>query len=75
MCNGICDRYKAKKPNNNIGRYSNGQKRCNSCEIFINWNGLRCPCCNNRLRTKPRSLKYKEKYNQTQHNEFGISMK
>ena len=31
------------------------------CEIFINWEGLWCPCCGYRLRTKPRNLKYKAK--------------
>jgi hypothetical protein len=25
----------------------------------MTWNGLWCPCCNYRLRTKPRNLKYK----------------
>ena len=44
-CNNLCNRYKAKKPNN-IGRYLSGQKRCNSCDVYINWDGLWCPCCN-----------------------------
>ncbi|MDQ4101194.1 MAG: hypothetical protein M3115_03285, partial [Thermoproteota archaeon] len=38
-----------------------GQKRCQICEIFIKWDGLWCPCCGYRLRTKPRNLKYKAK--------------
>ncbi|MEW5841150.1 MAG: hypothetical protein AB1753_09120, partial [Thermoproteota archaeon] len=37
------------------------QKRCQICEIFIKWDGLWCPCCGYRLRTKPRNLKYKAK--------------
>jgi hypothetical protein len=41
-CNGICKRYKIKKPNG-TGRYSAGQKRCNLCDIFIQWEGLFCP--------------------------------
>ena len=43
------------------GRYEIGQKRCQICEIFIKWDGLWCPCCGYRLRTKPRNLKYKAK--------------
>jgi len=63
MCTGICPRYKAKKPVG-IGRYASGQKRCNPCEIYIWWNGKNCPCCGVRLRTMPRSLKYKAKFRQ-----------
>lgn len=61
MCKGICPRYQAKKPSG-IGRYTSGQKRCNPCEIYINFAGGNCPCCGVKLRTKPRSLRYKEKY-------------
>jgi len=59
-CNGICTRYKVKwiayEP-----RYASGQKRCNSCNIFIFWVGLSCPCCNYKLRLSPRNGKFKEK--------------
>jgi hypothetical protein len=60
VCKGICVRHKAMKPIG-IGRYSTGQKRCQICEIFLKWDGLWCPCCGYRLRTKPRNLKYKAK--------------
>ena len=30
-------------------------------KYFIKWEGLWCPCCGYRLRTKPRNLKYKAK--------------
>jgi len=53
-------RHKAQKPVGS-GRYASGQKRCQICEIFIKWDGLWCPCCGYRLRTKPRNLKYKAK--------------
>lgn len=59
-CKGICTRHKAQKPVG-AGRYASGQKRCQICEIFIKWEGLWCPCCGYRLRTKPRNLKYKAK--------------
>ena len=59
-CKGICIRHKAQKPVG-FGRYSTGQKRCQICDMFIKWDGLWCPCCGYRLRTKPRNLKYKSK--------------
>ena len=46
-CKGICIRYKAS------GRYDNGHKRCQVCNIFIKWEGLWCPCCGCKLRTRP----------------------
>ena len=60
VCKGICVRHKATKPVG-TGRYSTGQKRCQVCEIFIKWDGVFCPCCGYRLRTKPRNLKLKAK--------------
>jgi hypothetical protein len=59
-CKGICMRHKVQKPVSS-GRYSSGQKRCQICELFIKWDGLWCPCCGYRLRTRPRNLKYKAK--------------
>jgi hypothetical protein len=59
-CKGICIRHKARKPVGS-GRYAVGQKRCQICELFIEWPGLWCPCCGYRLRSKPRNLKYKTK--------------
>ena len=59
-CKGICVRHKAQKPVGS-GRYASGQKRCQICEIFIKWDGLWCPCCGYRLRTRPRNLSYKAK--------------
>ena len=62
VCKGICIRHKAVKPTG-AGRYASGQKRCQICEIFLNWDaGHFCPCCGYRLRGKPRNLKYKEKF-------------
>ncbi len=28
----------------------------------MKWDGLACPCCNYKLRQRPRSKKYKEKF-------------
>ena len=38
VCKGICHRYKAKWGTHQY-RYASGQKRCNVCEIFVNWDG------------------------------------
>jgi hypothetical protein len=59
-CKGTCIRHKARKPSG-LGRYASGQKRCQVCEEFIDWNGIWCPCCGYRLRTRPRNMKYKTK--------------
>ena len=59
-CKGICHRYKAPKRNGN-SRYVIGQKRCNSCAIFVEWDGIFCPCCRLKLRVTPRNKKWKEK--------------
>ena len=58
VCKGICSRHKAIRPSTGM-RYLIGQKRCQVCQIFINWQGFFCPCCGYRLRTKPRNKKYK----------------
>jgi len=59
-CKGICIRYKTQKPVDN-GRYASGQKRCQTCGLFIKWEGIWCPCCGYKLRTRPRKLMYKAK--------------
>lgn len=53
-CKEICHQYKAKKPILPDTRYGNGQKRCKECGIFIEWDGIRCPCCSGKLRSKPK---------------------
>ena len=58
VCRGICSRHKAMRPSTGK-RYLTGQKHCNVCQIFINWQNFWCPCCGYRLRTKPRNRKYK----------------
>ena len=60
ICKGICIRHKAYKPYRS-GRYANGQKRCQICDLFIKWDGLWCPCCGCRLRIGPRLFKHKAK--------------
>lgn len=46
-------------------RYADGQKRCQVCELYINWDiGSHCPCCGSKLRTRPRNKRLKKKYRQ-----------
>ena len=59
-CDEICKNYKATKPQNG-GRYENGQKRCQTCQIFVCYDGTCCPCCNVQLRVSSRYVKLKEK--------------
>ncbi|MGH9951180.1 MAG: hypothetical protein ACRD5J_06110, partial [Nitrososphaeraceae archaeon] len=64
VCKGICVSHRALRPHGTeTGRYVQGQKRCQICCMFINWNGLHCPCCGTRLRLKPRIMKLKERLN------------
>jgi len=58
-CKGICIRYKASKPNG-VSRYKIGQKRCNICDVYLEWKGLFCPCCNMRLRSNTYEHKLKK---------------
>ncbi len=58
VCKGICHRYKAIIPQR-VSRYTNGNKRCNECEIYLKWDGLRCPCCQHLLRNSPKNAKYR----------------
>ena len=57
-CKGIHNKYKRTRKVGN-SNYTEGNKRCNHCEVFIKWSGLYCPCCRYKLRTKPRNKYYK----------------
>lgn len=58
-CKRVCDRFKAKRVGTD-SHYVSGHKRCYNCEMFLNWEGLFCPCCGRRLRVKPRNAKAKK---------------
>lgn len=63
VCKGICDRYESKSPSDsNRHRYELGQKWCTDCEIFLKWDKPNCPCCGNKLRTKPRHSRDRHRY-------------
>ena len=73
VCRGICLKYKAVKPTGRVGntiryirglsRYALGQKLCRNCNRWINWEGLFCPCCNLKVRQRPRKARGKELMN------------
>ena len=66
-CKGICIRHKVS------GRYVNGHKRCQHCNIFIKYEGLRCPCCAYQLRAAPRYFRYKAKLREQKQVEVQVS--
>jgi hypothetical protein len=57
-CKGICYRFAAKKPLGGY-RFAVGQRPCSVCGIFVDSlsTGIRCPCCNNKLRLNSRNAR------------------
>ena len=53
ICNNICQQYKLEKWRDE-SYYKKG-KFCRTCQIYIEYDGLTCPCCYQKLRLKPRS--------------------
>lgn len=54
-CDGItCLKHQSKRSMSGI-RYEGNEKRCSECQlngIFIKWDGLFCPCCGSKLKTR-----------------------
>jgi len=74
-CKGICNKLTLKEKCIGHRFYINGKKWCSVCDIFIKWDGLYCPCCRVKMRTRPESKKarlrfYKEK---SQFSKLGIT--
>ena len=61
VCKKFCTQFSVKKTTSG-SRYAAGQKRCQICEIFIEWEGTWCPCCGYMLRTHPRNNKSRKKF-------------
>jgi len=53
-CSGICLKYKSSRSHSCVTKYHNGRKRCNTCDVYLKWDGVRCPCCSRILRTRPK---------------------
>ena len=75
FCRGACKKYAVGKPAGK-GRYGEGQARCQVCDVWVDAKGARlkdgtvatvgsvgwyCRCCKYRLRTRPRSVRYKSR--------------
>ncbi|MDA1124715.1 MAG: hypothetical protein O3C04_03600 [Crenarchaeota archaeon] len=70
LCKGKCSQFRASRPIYG-NRYTNGQLRCQICQIFLTEMGVdnfRCKCCNFKVRSKPRNRLYKEKYRENVRN-------
>jgi len=60
-CKGICEEYRTGKTKKGSW-YGDNKKRCTRCSIFIECEGVYCPCCGYRLRTHPLAKLYKERW-------------
>ena len=60
ICKQICSTLEDPRPVNRK-RYDAGQKRCTVCSKWFEIDGLFCPCCTTKLRTKTRSNKWRMK--------------
>ena len=62
-CNGSCAITKAKSQRSGSLKYKNGFRYCSVCRVwFGKLCSFRCPCCNTKLRTRPRSHKCKIRF-------------
>jgi len=66
-CRGMCEQIKATFSPLSGGYYALGCKKCSFCDIYIEYSGSRCPCCNNLLRSKPIFSKSRKKLLEAQH--------
>ncbi|QMU55188.1 MAG: hypothetical protein GKS07_10025 [Nitrosopumilus sp.] len=39
-----------------------GRKEMTTCDIYIKWEGLWCPCCGYMLRNRPKGNQYKQRH-------------
>ena len=62
FCKGVCKTKYSESLGKTPLRYQNNQKRCGVCDVYFNWNGSKCPCCNAILHVRPRHSKAKLKY-------------
>jgi recombinational DNA repair protein RecR len=62
FCKGVCEHLGTTNfKTYHIQKYKNGFKYCSICTTWFE-NYKRCPCCNNKLRTKPRHSVSKRKF-------------
>ncbi len=54
-CKGECLKYKAKSAKRAEKRYRPGVVKCITCEIYMEYDGLLCPCCRFHVRHRARA--------------------
>lgn len=65
-CKGLCKTLKYRDTYDiRMGRnaYRLGYRRCSECEYYI-MNKIKCPCCGDYLRRKPRNNRSRRLYNE-----------
>ena len=60
VCKGRCQLMPHKKHVSHAAE--KGYKRCSKCLVFIQWEGVFCPCCGQRLKMSPRNNKSRQSY-------------
>ncbi len=57
-CGDKCKKYKKTSRDYN----TENSHFCSNCDVFIEWDGYRCPCCKTKLKSKPRHSKRLRSY-------------
>jgi hypothetical protein len=81
-CVGVCDKLKSTNVNKvstrgGKGRYDQGQRWCTVCDVFIlvvSKTTNSCPCCGSKLRSRPRSMRFKNKFRSRISNSHNLSI-
>lgn len=60
-CRGRCSALAVSRPWGS-SPYMDGLRRCTSCEVWLEEESARCPCCNRVLKTRSRGNKARVKY-------------
>ena len=65
-CKNVCGRPEYQRPGERRRsggmHYADGWKRCIPCRTMLRHDGLWCPCCGKRLRTRPRQARAKRRW-------------
>ncbi|HWP78708.1 MAG TPA: hypothetical protein VNL34_03550 [Candidatus Nitrosotenuis sp.] len=65
ICKGYC-KTKYRYLLGEISLKYNGQKRCGVCDVYMRWDGVKCPCCRSVLHVRPRHSRAKNRYYETE---------
>ena len=61
-CKGVCNRIDTPHRESFTEKrfYREGMKYCRTCSIFILYDGVWCPCCNQRVSSKSKASRYRK---------------